>query len=68
MLEVSVGPKGDIALPGFSGVACPVYASLRSGEHVLVASKRAVKSGPFAIYNCFRNSRSALFTSLARSC
>jgi hypothetical protein len=33
----------------------------------LVASKREPKSGPFTIYNCFRNSRSTLLTSLARS-
>ena len=27
-----------------------------------------LRKSPFAIYNCFRNSRSALLTSLARSC
>ncbi len=64
---------------GFAGkLACLLFSALRTqaeqtgiSEKCQNATLRCLprhRKSPFAIYNWFRNSRSALLTSLARSC
>jgi hypothetical protein len=46
--------------------ALPKSAAL--GHNATLRCLPRLRKSPFAIYNCFRNSRSVLLTSLARSC